>query len=60
MICAELEHLEAELDDLITALENPRLGEAERAALEIAYERLSQRITRHQDGGHAGSPCYEE
>ncbi len=30
MLCAELEQLEAEFDDIFTALENPNLTEQER------------------------------
>ncbi len=60
MICAELERLEAQLDDIITELEKPRLTEMERRTLEEAYARLSQTITSHQRAGHEGGPCYEE
>jgi len=60
MICAELEQLEAELDDIITELEKPDLTITERADRERAYTRLSQRITAHQKAGHKGGPCFEE
>ncbi len=60
MICAELEKLEGQLDDIITELEKPYLTERERNTLEAAYTRLSQTITSHQKTGHEGGPCYEE
>ncbi len=60
MLCAELERLEAELDDIFTALENPSITEAERITLEEQCHRVSQDIKRHQASGHAGDPCYEE
>ena len=60
MICAELEHLEAQLDDIITELEKPELTITERTDLERAYARLSQTITAHQKAGHKGGPCFEE
>ncbi len=60
MICAELEKLEAELDDIITDLENTELPPWQRKELEAAYARVSLRITEHQKRGHQGGPCYEE
>ena len=60
MLCAELEELEAEFDDILTALENPDLTEQERRSLQIAYSRLSRTIKDHQDRGHDGGPCFEE
>ena len=60
MICAELEKLEASLDDIITRLEGTDLSPAERANLERAYARLSQSISSHQKSGHEGGPCFEE
>lgn len=60
MICAELERLEAEFDDVVTALEDPRLSAVKRIELEKAYAELSHRIHKHQASGHDGSPCYEE
>ncbi len=60
MICAELEKLEGQLDDIITELEEPNLTEQQRRTLEQAYARLSQTITSHQRMGHEGGPCYEE
>ncbi len=60
MICAELERLEGQLDDIITELEKPYLTEKERKTLEAAYARLSRTIDTHQKTGHEGGPCYEE
>lgn len=60
MLCAELEQLENELDDLIIALEDPELTEGRRKELEAAYSRLSREISEHQVAGHRGGPCYEE
>lgn len=60
MICAELEQLEAQLDDIITALEKPDLTVKKRSDLERAYAQLSQTITAHQRAGHHGGPCFEE
>ncbi len=60
MLCAELEKLEAQLDDIITALEKPGLPAWRRKELETAYTHLSREIRDHHNAGHAGSPCYEE
>jgi hypothetical protein len=60
MLCAELEHLEAEFDDIVTALENPNLTAQEKHSLQEAYSRLSHTIQEHQKHGHAGGPCFEE
>jgi hypothetical protein len=60
MLCAELEELEAEFDDILTALENPHLTERERRSLQVAYSRLSRTIKDHQTHGHDGGPCFEE
>ena len=60
MLCAELEGLEAEIDDILTALENPELTEQERRSLQVAYSRLSRTINEHQKHGHDGGPCFEE
>ena len=60
MLCAELEELEAEFDDILTALENPDLTEQERRSLQTAYSRLSGIIRDHQKHGHDGGPCFEE
>jgi hypothetical protein len=60
MLCAELEQMEAQIDDILTALENPRLTEQEREALERSYAELSHAIKEHQTFGHRGGPCFEE
>ena len=60
MLCAELEKLEAQLDDIITELEDPGLPQWHREELEAAYGRLSHEIDEHRSAGHAGTPCYEE
>jgi hypothetical protein len=60
MLCAELEHLEAEFDDIVTALENPDLTEQEKQSLQEAYSRLSGTIKEHQKHGHGGGACFEE
>lgn len=60
MICAELERLEGELDDIISELEKPELTLEQRRRLEEAYTQLSRRITSHQNAGHEGGPCFEE
>jgi hypothetical protein len=60
MLCAELEELEAQFDDIITALENPNLTEKERQALLKTRDELSRSIKDHQTVGHKGSPCFEE
>jgi hypothetical protein len=60
MLCAELEKLEAEFDDILSALENPNLTEQEKQDLRDAYIRMSQTISEHQKFGHEGGPCFEE
>jgi len=60
MLCAELEKLEAEFDDILTALENPNLTEREKQDLRDAYIRMSRAISDHQSAGHDGRPCFEE
>jgi hypothetical protein len=60
MLCAELEKLEAEFDDILTALENPNLTEREKQDLRDAYVRMSRAIGDHQRSGHDGQPCFEE
>jgi hypothetical protein len=60
MLCAELEQLEAQLNDIIAALENPRLTEQQRQALEEPYAQMSHLIGDHQKSGHDGAPCFEE
>ena len=60
MLCAELEELEAEFDDILTALETPDLTEQEKRSLQVAYSSLSRTIKDHQKHGHGGGPCFEE
>ena len=60
MLCADLERMEAQFDDILTALENPDLTEQERRSLQDAYARLSRTIRDHQKAGHEGRPCFEE
>ena len=60
MLCAELEKLEGEFDDILTALENPDLTEQENQDLREAYARMSQVISDHHKFGHDGKPCFEE
>jgi hypothetical protein len=60
MLCAELERMEAQFDDILTALENPNLTAQERRSLQDAYSRLSRSIRDHQRSGHEGHPCFEE
>lgn len=60
MLCAELERLEAEFDDILTALDNPNLTEEDKRSLQTAYSRLSHTIQDHQKSGHDGGPCFGE
>ena len=60
MICAELEELEAQLDEIITALEDTKLSDERKKDLESEYARLSHLMDKHRSGGHRGGPCYEE
>ena len=60
MLCEELERLEGEFDEIVTALEDPRLTAEKKAALEKEYTRLSQVIHGHRESGHSGGPCFEE
>ena len=60
MLCEELERLEGEFDEIITALEDPGLTAQEKVALEKEYTRLSHIIQGHRETGHSGSPCFEE
>ena len=60
MLCEELERLEGQLDEIITALENPGLTAQQKKALEEAYTQLSHTITDHERSGHEGGPCFEE
>lgn len=60
MLCAELEKLEAEFDDIAAALENADLTEQEKQDLRRAYSRMSRAINEHHKFGHDGHPCFEE
>ena len=60
MLCAELEDLEAQYDNLVSALENPDLTPEDRLALLKARDELSRTIKAHQMFGHKGGPCFEE
>lgn len=60
MLCAELERLEAQFDEILTALENPKLTEQERRDLQQAYDHMVRNIRDHQASGHEGGPCFEE
>ena len=60
MLCGELERLEAEFDDIVTALEEQELKPRERKALQQAYRRMLKRIEDHRRSGHDGGPCFEE
>ena len=60
MLCEELERLEGEFDEIITALEDPSLTVQEKVALEKEYARLSNIIRGHRETGHSGRPCFEE
>ncbi|MBZ5628740.1 MAG: hypothetical protein LAO06_07725 [Acidobacteriia bacterium] len=59
MLCAELERLESEFDDIVTALEDRSLPEQRRKELEDAYARIARAIRNHQADGHEGRPCFE-
>ncbi|MGZ4789364.1 MAG: hypothetical protein ACXVZX_12660 [Terriglobales bacterium] len=59
MLCAELEQLEAEFDDIVSALEDLTLPESRRRELEAAYVEIAREIRNHQSGGHDGRPCFE-
>jgi hypothetical protein len=60
MLCEELELLEGQFDEIVTALEDPTLTDEERRTLEKSYAELSYIIKEHQKAGHKGSPCFEE
>ena len=60
MLCEELEKLEGEFDEIVTALEDPTLTDEQRAHFERAYARLTHTIKDHQTIGHKGGPCFEE
>ncbi len=59
MLCAELERLEAEFDDIVDALEDLTLPEWRRKELESAYVQVAREIRAHQSAGHRGEPCFE-
>ena len=60
MLCAELEQMEGQIDDILAALEDPELTDQHRKALEKSYAELSRSIKQHQKSGHHGGPCFEE
>ncbi len=60
MLCEELEELEGQFDEIVSALEDPNLTKENRATLEKEYSRLSHLIKDHQVSGHGGGPCFEE
>jgi hypothetical protein len=60
MLCEELELLEGQFDEIVTALEDPTLTDEERRTLENSYAELSHIIKEHQTSGHKGRPCFEE
>ena len=60
MLCEELELLEGQFDEIVTALEDPTLTDDQRKVLEKSYAELSHVIKEHQAVGHRGSPCFEE
>ena len=60
MLCAELERLEAEFDDILTELEKEGLTDTQKKELQRAYVRLSRTINDHHARGHDGAPCFEE
>jgi hypothetical protein len=60
MLCQELERLESEFDDIVTALEDLSLPGWRRKEFEEAYVRIAREIRNHQAGGHQGGPCFEQ
>ncbi len=60
MLCAELERLEAEFDDIVNQLEDLSLPEWRRKELQRSYEDMTREIRRHQTLGHEGRPCFEQ
>jgi hypothetical protein len=60
MLCAELERLESEFDEIVAALEVLSLPEWRRKELEDAYVQIAREIRTHQAGGHQGRPCFEQ
>jgi hypothetical protein len=59
MLCAELERLESEFDEIVAALEDPKLPEQRKKELQEAYVRIAREISHHQADGHEGRPCFE-
>ena len=59
MLCAELERLESEFDDIVATLEYRNLPEQRRKELEDDYIRIARAISNHQADGHEGQPCFE-
>ena len=60
MLCAELERLESEFDDIVSALEDLSLPGQQKKELEETYVRIAREIRTHQAGGHEGRPCFEQ
>lgn len=60
MLCAELERLESEFDDIVDALEDLGLPEQRKKELEETHVRIAREIRIHQAGGHEGRPCFEQ
>ena len=60
MLCAELERLESEFDDIVSALEDLSLPEQQKKELEETYVRIAREIRTHHAGGHEGQPCFEQ
>jgi hypothetical protein len=60
MLCAELERLESEFDDIVSALEDLSLPEWRKKELEDAYVQIAREIRNHQADGHKGRPCFEQ
>ena len=58
MLCAEMERLESEFDDIVSALEDLSLPEQRKKELEETYVRIAREIRNHQAGGHVGRPCF--
>ncbi|MGB9104903.1 MAG: hypothetical protein WCC59_09100 [Terriglobales bacterium] len=47
MLCAELERLESEFDDIVSALEDLGLPEQRKKELEETYVRIAREIRTH-------------
>ena len=60
MLCEQLERLESEFDDIVSALEDLSLPEWRKRELEETYVRIAREIRTHQAGGHEGRPCFEQ